>query len=490
MTPDHAPPTTHHAPPTQDRLARVLGVWLAMAIVIGNTIGSGVFKKPAVVAQNVPTTGWALSAWVLMGSLVLCGGLAMSEVTVLFPRAGGNYVFLREGYGRLFGFLWGWVEFFVIRSASIAALADVFTESLHDVLQHPACRTALGLSESGPVLSFWGRHALTALVILLLALVNARGVRWGAGLGFAVTTVKVGSLLFIAVLPFALALAWTSSPLHWDHLTAPSPRPFAWGGYGAALVGVLWAYHGWMNLGPVAEEIREPQRNIPRAQLGGIGVVLALYVAANVAYALVLDHDTIAGCKNTPVAAEFSRQLLGPTGGLVVSVMIAFSVFGALNGNLLVGPRLLFAMADDRLAPRSLAAVHPRYGTPAVATLVLAAWSIVLVLGLAALLAGGWIEPGKAYFDYITDFAMFGAVAFETMAVASIFVFRWKYPDRERPYRCVGYPVVPAVYVACFAAVLVNMFTSQRTEALTGTGFALTGAAVYGLFLRRPAPAE
>src|SRR5436190_5169279 len=252
MTADHSPLTTHHSPlTTPDRLARVLGVWLAMAIVIGNTIGSGVFKKPAVVAQNVPTTGWALSAWVLMGSLVLCGGRAMSEVTVLFPRAGGNYVFLREGYGRLFGFLWGWVEFFVIRSASIAALADVFTESLHDVLQHPACRTALGLSESGPVLSFWGRHALTALVILLLALVNARGVRWGAGLGFAVTTVKVGSLIFIAVLPFALALAWSgpgsAGPVHWEYLTAPADKAFTWAGYGAALLAVQWAYHGWAN---------------------------------------------------------------------------------------------------------------------------------------------------------------------------------------------------------------------------------------------------
>src|SRR4051794_25994240 len=157
---------------TKDRLERVLGPWLATALLIGNIIGSGVFKKPAAVAQNVPTVGAALSAWVLIGLLVLCGGLAMAEVTVLLPRAGGNYVFLREGYGRLWGFLWGWVEFFIIRSASIAALADVFTESLHDALQHPVSRAALGLSASGPVLSFWGRHALTALVIVLLALIN------------------------------------------------------------------------------------------------------------------------------------------------------------------------------------------------------------------------------------------------------------------------------------------------------------------------------
>src|SRR5215211_7689021 len=148
---------TAAAPRTSRQLDRVLGPWMATALVVGTVIGSGVFKKPAAVAEAVPTFGWAIAAWVLLGVLVMCGVLALTEVIILYPRAGGNYVFLREGYGRLWGFLWGWIEFFVIRSASIAALADVFTESLHDVLQHPACRSALGLSESGPVLSFWGR---------------------------------------------------------------------------------------------------------------------------------------------------------------------------------------------------------------------------------------------------------------------------------------------------------------------------------------------
>src|SRR5215207_4191773 len=339
--------TTDHGPRTDHDLARVLGPWLATAIVVGTVIGSGVFKKPQQVAQNVPTFNVAMSAWVLVGVLVLCGGLAMAEVTVLFPRAGGNYVFLREAYGRLFGFLWGWVEFFIIRSASIAALADVFTESLHDVLKHPACRTALGLASEGPILSYWGRHVLTATAILLLALINARGVRWGAGLGFAVTTVKVGSLVFIGLLPLPFLLGWLlpPDPAHqpaWDHLATAGARPFEWAGYGAAVVGVFWAYHGWMNLGPVAEEIREPQRNIPLSLLGGICILIVLYLAANLAYALVMPHADIAACTDKPVASEFSRRLLGATGGMVVSAMIAFSTFGALNGNMLVGPRLLF----------------------------------------------------------------------------------------------------------------------------------------------------
>ncbi len=486
-----SPPPVAHAPgsPAPPRLERVLGPWMATALVVGTVIGSGVFKKPAAVAQDVPTFGWAITAWVLLGLLVLCGGLALTEVIILYPRAGGNYVFLREGYGRLWGFLWGWEEFFVIRSASIAALAAVFTESLHDVLRHDSVRAALGLSATGPVLDFWPLQGVTVITIAVLALVNARGVRWGGGLQLVVTTVKVGSLLFIALLPFVLAFRSTGAagePPHWDYLTAPPHRDFSLWGFGSALIAVQWAYHGWTNLGPVGEEVREPQRNVPIALLGGIGILIFVYCSANVAYGLVLTQPEMASLKDTPTAAEFARRLLGPTGGALISGAIAVSTFGALNGNLLVGPRLLFAMGRDGLAPQGLAVVHPRYHTPAVATLVLAAWSAALVLIGAGLVEAGLLSPGKPLFDVLTDYAMFGAVVFETMAVASIFMFRWKRPEAERPYRCVGYPWTPAVYVLCFAGLLASYFVEpdKRIEAYSGLGFALLGAAVYGLFLR------
>src|SRR5207237_7973351 len=161
------------APRTQPHLDRVLGPWMGTALVVGTVIGSGVFKKPQQVAENVPTFGWAIGAWVMLGMLVMCGGLALTEVIILYPRAGGNFVFLREGYGRLWGFLWGWEDFFVIRSASIAALAAVFIESLHAVLQHEAVRSALGLPTKGPVLDFWPLQWLTVITIAILALVNA-----------------------------------------------------------------------------------------------------------------------------------------------------------------------------------------------------------------------------------------------------------------------------------------------------------------------------
>jgi amino acid transporter len=188
-----------------------------------------------------------------------------------------------------------------------------------------------------------------------------------------------------------------------------------------------------------------------------------------------------------PVASAFAGRLLGPTGGAVISGAIAISTFGALNGNLLVGPRTLFAMGRDGLAPGRLMAIHPRYHTPAVATVVLAVWSAALVLIGAALIQGGVLSSEDTLFDLLTDYAMFGAVAFETMAVASVFMFRWKRPHAERTYRCLGYPFTPAIYVLCFAGILADYFIDEklRLRGYCGAGFALLGAAVYGLFLRK-----
>jgi amino acid transporter len=508
--------------PVRPSLLRALGPLMATAVVVGTVIGSGVFKKPQVVAASVPNFGVAAVVWVSVGLLALLGGLALAEVAVLYPRAGGNYVFLREGYGRLAGFLWGWVEFWIIRSASLAALATIFTESLNDILRNASLQQAAGLSLGSDPLGFWQQKWITVAVILGLAIVNVLGVRWGGLLQLFITTIKVGSLVAIAALPFvALALSWpvgqrvppefvglwsvspdTVFPAHlpWPALgtiARSSPPAFSMGGFATALLAVLWAYHGWMNIAPVAEEVRSPQRNIPLALLAGIGIVIALYLGANLAYALVIPQYEMIGLKNTTVATEFCLRVLGPLGGAAASAAVMCSVFGALNGNLLVGPRLLYAMGEDRLAPRALADVHPRFRTPAWAILVMAAWSAILVLAGAVLLScplpviewSGWtinvnLSPDKPLFDVLTDFAMFGAVIFETLAVTTIFVFRRRYPDADRPYRCWGYPVVPLLYLIIPAMILTNMFFNQRTEALIGVGFIAVGALVYWLWGR------
>src|SRR5215469_12514537 len=472
-------------PSSSSGLVRALGPLTASAVVVGTVIGSGVFKKPQSIAEQVPHFGLTALLWVLGGVLVLLGALAYAEVTVLLPRAGGKYVFLREAYGRLAGFLWGWVDFCIIRSASMAALATIFTESLHDILRNEAFQQAVGLP-SGIHLDFWSQRLMTVSILVVLAWVNVRGVRWGGLVQLLITIVKVGSLVVIALLPFLVLAAWISAPTmpNFDNLRPVWPddwRQISLGGLGSAFLGVLWSYHGWQNISPVAEEVRRPQRNLPLALLGGVAFIITLYLGANLAYYLVIAREQMAELRQTTVATEFSLRLLGPLGAAAASAAVMCSVFGALNGNLLVGPRLLYAMGDDGLAPRALGEVHARYRTPALAIAVLAAWSALQVVTVALLTWLGWLQESKSHFDRLTDFAMFGAVIFETLAVVSIFVFRRRRPDAERPYRCPGYPIVPLLYVLLPAFVLVNMFAHETMEALAGVGFILLGAAVYGV---------
>jgi amino acid transporter len=337
---------------------------------------------------------------------------------------------------------------------------------------------------------------LTVGVIVVLALVNICGVRWGGGLQLFITTVKVASLLAILVLPFAL---WGSTEKV-DTTAGPRP-PFTWSGLGTAFLGVLWSYHGWMNIAPVAGEVKNPQRNLPLAFLAGVGIVIFLYLGANLAYHLVIPQHEMAKLIGTTVVAEFAFRLLGPIGTVLASGAVMCSVFGALNGNLLVGPRVLYAMGEDGLAPRALGAIHERYRTPAMAIAVMAAWSVILITAGAALLQfpvpvfelGGYtldLNPprDKPLFDLLTEFAMFGAVIFETLAVSTIFVFRRRLASASRPYRCLGYPLVPLVYLVLPAYVLASMLVdpAHRTVSTVGLGFIALGAAVYfGLGLRR-----
>jgi amino acid transporter len=477
-------------PPGENRpgLLRALGPLMATAVVVGTVIGSGIFKKPQSVAENVPNFAVVSLVWILGGVLALLGALALTEVAVLFPKAGGNYVFLREGYGRLAGFLWGWVEFWIIRAASIAALATIFAESLNDILRNTSPDYGL---------SFWEQRGLTVAIIISLAFVNIRGVRWGGGLQLLITLVKVGSLLAIMFLPLLLIFGKADATID-QSSPAGDAVSFSWGGLGTAFLGVLWAYHGWMNLAPMGAEVKNPQRTIPIAFLAGVGTIIFLYLGANLAYHLVIPQAEMAKLTDTTTATEFCRRLLGPAGAIAASAAVMCSVFGAVNGNLLVGPRVLYAMGEDRLAPKALGAIHRTFHTPALAIAVVAVWAALLVVlvgavsywGIPVLEMGDWIidlnpTPNKAPFDILTDYVMFGAVIFETLAVTTIFVFRRTMPDADRPYRCWGYPFVPAIYLILPTFILYNMFKErERIEVAVGTGFIALGAVVYGLFLR------
>ncbi len=475
-------------------LPRVLGPWMAVCVVVGTVIGSGIFKKPSAVAASVPDFGLAMVAWVLVGVITLMGSLALAEVAILYPRAGGNYVFLREGYGKWAGFLWGWVEFWIIRSGSIGALATIFTESLHEIL-----RQARGMTGNEELLTFWPRQGVTITVIAVLGWINARGTRWGGALQLVITFVKVFSLLSIALLPWivmALALEVPTPPTV-ERLQPLWPSDWSnvdWRKFGTALIGIFWAYHGWMNIAPVAEEVKNPSRNIPRALLLGTLTVIVLYLSVNLGYYLVIESSLMPSLGNRTVAAEFCVRLFGPIGAMLASLAVMISVFGALNGNLLVGPRLLFAMGKDGLGPRWLTHIHPSFETPYLAQATLTSWTILMVVGAGCLLTFGLpvfhlgdytfdlnLPPGANPFDLLTDYAMFGALSFETLAVASIFIFRARFPvgKVELPYRCPLFPVLPTLFVLAQFAVLGNMFTTRPTESLFGVGFMVTGALVY-----------
>ncbi|HZT83710.1 MAG TPA: APC family permease, partial [Gemmataceae bacterium] len=375
-------------------------------------------------------------------------------------------------------------EFWIIRSASIAALATIFSQSLFNVLREPAVATRLGYAPDSARLSAANEVYVTGAVILGLALVNVRGVRWGGVLQLFITVVKVGSLVGIMALPllFAAPSTWPELPPDAKH----PPASFTIGGFASALLAVLWAYHGWMNGATVAGEVKDPHRNVPISLIGGVAVIIALYLGANFAYAWVIPQEQMANIVDMPVATRFSVSLLGAVGTVILSAVVMCSVFGALNGNILVGPRVLYAMGEDRLVPPAVGRVHPRYHTPAVAILVLSVWSVLLVAGVAVLTRTGVLDPRTDAFDVLTNFAMFGVVIFETMAVLSIFVFRRRYPKAERPYRCWGYPATPILYALLPALILGNMFVNQRLEALSGVAIVALGAAVYVALLRRP----
>jgi amino acid transporter len=482
--------------PSQPSFARALGPFVSTALVAGTVIGSGIFKKPQTVAQAVPFFGSMALVWAAGGLLTLAGALAYAEIAVQLPRAGGNYVFLKEGLGKLSGFLWGWVELWIIKAATVAALATVFVDSLRDALEQmgPWSSSSFWVARFD---SGWEQTWMTVGVIFVLGAINVIGVRWGGITQLLITIIKIGSLAAFICLPLVMTVVAgpSASSSRFDHLDPIWPSKWGdvhWWRCAAALYSVLWAYHGWMTIAPVAEEVRDPKRNIPLALFTGLGLVIAAYLGANLAFSLVISPRQMAGLSSSSVASAMCLRLLGPVGASIASAAVGVSVLGALNGNMMAGPRVLFAMSADRLAPSAFGRLHHRWQTPHWATIALAVWSAFLVVAGATLsrfrlpplaIAGFQFDlnlsHGKPLFDVLTDFAMFGAVVFETLTVATIFVFRRRPMDAGGYYRCWGYPWTPGIYVAVMALVAISTFLNQPIEACAGTVFVLLGALVY-----------
>ena len=438
-------------------LKRDLGQWAAASIVVGTMIGSGVFLVPATMIQRVGSVFMVFLVWIAGGLLSLAGALSYAELSAALPEAGGEYVYLREAYGPVWGFLYSWTQMWVAKSGSIAALATgfflYFADFFHQ-LDGILYTLPLPLGPGGRPLEI--RYGQIGAIILILALawLNYSGVKFGGGVQTAVTAVKVALIAAIIV----VGLGFGHPGPHHD-----APASANLGGFVAALVAALWAYDGWNNASMVGSEVREPQRNLPRALIGGTLAVIIIYLLANAAYFYVLSPSEVGGSPR--VAAEMVSRILGPWGGHAVSIAAMISIFAALNGSILSGSRVPYAAARDGYFFPALGRVNAQHRTPSAAILGLSLWSCLLVLS------------GK--YDDLFNLVIFASWILYAMTAAAVLVLRRKRPDLPRPYRTLGYPAVPLLFVAGAAILLAATLVDRRRESFMGLGIMAAGLPFY-----------
>jgi basic amino acid/polyamine antiporter, APA family len=431
-------------------LPRRLGLLSAIAVLVGSTIGSGIFRTPAIIADRLPGPIPLMAVWVTGGLLALCGALTLAEIAGAYPKTGGLYVFIREGWGRMPAFLFGWAELVLIRAASLGAISTTFAEYFF---------RAIGREPGMAPYSEWV-HYVAAGAIIVTATFNYVGVRWGALVQNLTTVAKYGGLLFIVL--FALGVKFPAGAANFT--PAVPPGSFTVAAFGLSLVSVLWAFDGWADVSFVAGEVKDPRRNLPRALILGVTSVIVIYLLANVAYLAVFPVEQL---RQSPrIAADVAMQLIGVGGVVFVGVTVMLSTFGTLNGTLLTSPRIFFAMADDGLFFRKVAAVHPRYETPYVAIAMTAALGVVFVLFRT--------------FEQLADTFVTAIVPFYALAVASVFVLR-KRATYDPPFRVPLYPIVPLLFVLATIFILVNAIIdpSSRWWTLLVLGLILAGIPVY-----------
>lgn len=450
------------SPAGPEPLPRVLGVGHGIAVVVGSIIGSGIFLKVANVDKQMADYGFAaiLGVWIIVGLATLFGALALAELAAMYPQAGGPYVYLRETFGLLPAFLWGWTEFCVIRTASIGALA---------------CATALYLDQLVPLSH--SQQALVAIAIVVgLSIANALSTRWGANVQVVFTVIKVAFLGLIITLPW---LFGQGSLSHMQPLVATPENGHFWNALAAALVAVMWPFDGWINVAPVSEDIRDPQRNVPRALMWGMLIVIAVYLGANLSYHYVLTMQQTAASKT--IAADVFRGLFGDIGGKLAALGVMCSTFGATNSNMICGPRIYLAMARDGLLPARVHHIHSRWETPMNAILLQSAWAVLLLVVFFA-----WKENPKDAFDGLTDAVICAGILFYSLTVAAVYVLRFRDPHRERPYQTWGYPWSPLLFFAVYFFVFVKLLILQWKETLGVLGLIAAGV-VYFVFAQRRA---
>jgi basic amino acid/polyamine antiporter, APA family len=478
------------------KLHRSLGLFDSTMIVAGSMIGSGIFIVAGEMARQVGSTGWLLVAWVVAGILTLAAALSYGELAAMMPLAGGQYVYLREAYSPLWGFLYGWTLFLVIQTGTIAASSIGFSRYFGVLCPQ--------ISESNYILhpihilptyavSFSTAQLTALLVITLLTGVNMKGVKYGTVLQNVFTTVKVGSLLAVVVV--GVAVGWQATVVHanFSHAWTPqgvtpvsavhSPET-AFGIFIAlctAQIGALYAADAWNNVTFTAGEVRDPARNLPWSLAWGTIIVMGLYLLANFAYVVTVPFREIQRAPADRVAATMMRAIFPATGSALIAVAIMIAAFGCMNGLILSGARAYYAMSLDGLFFRKTSELN-RAGVPGKALLIQWAWACVL-------LSVRTYDPAtRAYgnlYSNLLDYIISAALIFYILTIAAVFRLRRIRPAAVRPYRVIGYPVVPAFYLVCACVILSVLFAYRRATTVPGLIIVLTGIPVYFLFTFR-----
>ncbi len=437
----------------RDRLRPVLSLQDAVFLVVASVVGSGIFLTPGPIADRLPHVGLIFAVWIAGGLLSLAGALANAELGAMYPHAGGDYVFLREAFHPVAGFAVGWLTFFAIFAGTVATLAVGFADGVAGWL---------GLGESAAL-------GLAVATIAASSALNYVSVRWGARANNATGWVKVGALLAFGLLA---PLSGAGDAAHLQPLVRGAGEAFSAGAFALALSPVLFSYLGWNASVYVASEIRDPGRNLPRSLFLGLAVCTGIYLVMNAAYLYALPVAELRETSNAGEAA--AGALFGGLGGRLVAGFVLASILGTLNATVLVGPRIAYAMALDGLFFRGLDGVHARFGTPTGAVVLQGAVSVALVVFLRS-------------FPSVLDFTTFAIVLATTADTLALFALRRRQPDRPRPYRAWGYPVVPAVYVVANVAIALGLGLGRPREALTGLFVLAAGLPCYALFARSAA---
>ncbi len=441
------PETASEEARTASELPRLVGTWSAAAVVIGIVIGSGIFRVPSVVAAETGTIGGSLTLWALGGLIALSGALCMAELATLFPRAGGQYVFLRESYGPAIAFLFGWT-YLLVTPAAWAAIALIFAAYLGQFVP----------------LGDWGIRVAAATLIGVLALVHYRSVRLGAWIQNVSTAAKVVALVGVALAIFVLGSRASGA------VGLPSTsEPGSAARFGIALIGVMFAYDGWAGFTSLAGEVRDPQRGLPRALIGGMLAVIGVYLLVNAAYMYALPLAVMAA--SPLVAADAMMAVTGGGGAALIAALVVLSTFGALNAIVMSDPRVFFAMSRDGLFFRGLSAIHPRFRTPH--------RSIVFTSGLAL------VYVFVRTFEQLAEAYVVGVWPFLALLVAGVIVLRRSRPTLARPYRTWGYPVTPLLFILASVLLIGNALVEHTRSTLFSFALTLAGVPIYLLRARR-----